>query len=35
MPLEVRHPLITHFFSAFVDGRYVRNDRLWPRPGDD
>ncbi len=26
----VDHPLIEHFFSEFSDGRYVRNDELWP-----
>jgi len=30
-PMEVRHPLLEHFFSAFVDGVYVRNERPWPR----
>jgi len=34
-PMEVRHPLIAHFFSAFADGRYVRNDRPWPRSESD
>ena len=27
----VTHPLIDKFFSEFVDGRYIRNDRRWPR----
>ena len=27
----VEHPLIAHFFSGFVDGRHIRNDRSWPR----
>ena len=27
----IEHPLIGKFFSAFVDGRYIRNDRPWPR----
>jgi heat shock protein HspQ len=26
---RIRHPLVAHFFSAFLDGRYVRNDRPW------
>ena len=26
----VDHPLVDHFFSEFVDGRYVRNDTSWP-----
>ena len=27
----ISHPLVSHFFSAFQDGRYVRNDRPWPQ----
>ena len=27
---EVAHPFVTHFFSQFQDGFYVRNDRPWP-----
>jgi len=27
----IAHPLLTSFFSAFEDGRYVRNDQPWPR----
>lgn len=26
----VEHPLIDTFFSAFLDGRYIRNDAPWP-----
>ncbi|MBT8486448.1 MAG: heat shock protein HspQ, partial [Phycisphaerae bacterium] len=26
----ILHPWIDHFFSSFVNGRYVRNDRPWP-----
>ena len=26
----VRHPLVEHFFEAFEDARYQRNDRAWP-----
>jgi len=26
----ISHPLLKHFFSGFQDGRYVRNDELWP-----
>ena len=25
----VLHPLLNHFFTAFKEGRYVRNDRPW------
>lgn len=28
---EVRHPLLMHFFSAFEDGVYLRNETEWPR----
>ncbi|MEO1981591.1 MAG: heat shock protein HspQ [Fuerstiella sp.] len=27
----VRHALIERFFSAFVDGKFIRNDEPWPR----
>lgn len=27
---QVIHPFIPHFFSAFSDGRYIRNDTPWP-----
>ncbi|MHC5211044.1 MAG: heat shock protein HspQ [Planctomycetota bacterium] len=26
----IRHPFTDHFFDAFEDGRYRRNDRPWP-----
>ena len=26
----VGHPLVAHFFTEFVDGRYIRNDEPWP-----
>ena len=26
----IAHPLLTHFFLAFEEGRYVRNERPWP-----
>ncbi len=26
----IEHPLVAHFFSAFADGRYIRNDEPWP-----
>ena len=26
----IDHPLVAHFFSEFVDGRYPRNDKPWP-----
>jgi heat shock protein HspQ len=28
--LEISHPLLRHFFEAFEQGSYVRNDRPWP-----
>ena len=28
---QVDHPLVSKFFSAFHDGRYVRNDNPWPQ----
>ena len=28
---QVDHPLISQFFSAFHEGRYVRNDNPWPQ----
>ena len=28
---QVDHPLIPQFFSAFHDGRYIRNDTPWPK----
>jgi heat shock protein HspQ len=27
---QIVHPLLTDFFSAFTDGKYLRNDRPWP-----
>ncbi len=27
---QVVHPLLSHLFSAFSDGQYIRNDRPWP-----
>jgi len=27
---QVVHPLLSQFFSAFREGRYVRNDTPWP-----
>ena len=27
----IEHPLIAQFFTEFVDGRYVRNARPWPK----
>ena len=27
---EVSHPFVSHFFSRFQNGCYVRNDRPWP-----
>jgi heat shock protein HspQ len=27
---QVVHPMIDHFFSAFSDGQYIRNDEAWP-----
>ena len=29
-PAPIVHPLVDAFFSAFEDGRYVRNERPWP-----
>ena len=26
----VAHPLISHFFHAYTDGRYLRNNEPWP-----
>ncbi len=28
---EVEHPLVEYFFEDFESGKYVRNDRPWPR----
>ena len=28
--LPISHPLVAYFFSAFTDGRYIRNDEPWP-----
>jgi heat shock protein HspQ len=28
----IRHPYTEHFFDAFEDGRYRRNERPWPEP---
>ena len=25
----IHHPLVAHFFSDLVDGRYIRNDQPW------
>lgn len=30
---QVRHHLLPYFFSGFENGRYLRNDRPWPRGG--
>ena len=27
---QVVHPFVSHFFSAFSDGHYARNDTPWP-----
>lgn len=27
---QISHPLVEHFFSAFNDGLYLRNDEAWP-----
>lgn len=27
----VHHALVEHFFSAFVDGHFIRNDEPWPQ----
>ncbi len=27
---EIVHPLLDHFFNAFKEGRYKRNDVPWP-----
>ena len=27
---QIVHPLVEHFFSAFSDGHYLRNDEPWP-----
>jgi len=27
----VSHPLLSYFFTEFVDGRYIRNSRPWPK----
>jgi len=27
---QVVHPLVSHFFSDFHDGQYIRNDTPWP-----
>ncbi len=27
----ITHPLIDYFFSSFIDGHYVRNERAWPK----
>lgn len=29
--LPIAHPLLSHFFSAFEGGGYLRNDQPWPR----
>lgn len=28
--LPISHPLLPHFFGAFEDGHYIRNDQPWP-----
>ena len=28
----IDHPLIDHFFLAYSEARYIRNDRPWPSP---
>ena len=27
----IEHPLVSHFFSDFKNGIYIRNDEPWPR----
>lgn len=29
--LPIDHPLVSEFFLEFWEGRYIRNDRPWPR----
>jgi hypothetical protein len=31
MSRAVEHPLTTHFFAKFENGRYVRNNQRWPK----
>ena len=28
---KIEHPLLTHFFSEFDNGHYIRNNKSWPR----
>ncbi len=28
-PAPITHPYLEHFFTDFIGGRYVRNDRPW------
>ena len=30
-PQPVQHPLITHYFSGYGEGHYVRNETPWSR----
>ena len=27
---SIEHPLVSRFFTHFVDGHYIRNDEPWP-----
>jgi heat shock protein HspQ len=29
--LPIEHPLVSHYFSEFKDGLYIRNDQPWPQ----
>ena len=29
-PSPIRHPWLEKFFQAFEQGRYIRNDAVWP-----
>ena len=29
-PMPIDHPWVAHFFSEFMNGRYIRNDEPWP-----
>jgi len=28
---KIRHAFLAHFFSRFENGRYIRNQELWPK----
>ncbi|MDA0745584.1 MAG: heat shock protein HspQ [bacterium] len=32
---RISHPYVPLFFDAFQNGRYTRNDRPWPGPGEE